>query len=245
MKGLEPSSAFIDLQNFIVNSAIPDATEVKFNKNSPIELAIVNFYSSSLELSWSMLTLIERDTVYHCHILLRSLLEVCADLTILSDDPTYLDSLRLQDLRSDKASLVAAKGGNPYLAKIKREIDIDAGLSKIGRLIKDLERRGVKVLEPAKKYEKAKMNDESEALHRYLSGHVHSGLGALYARHTQPSGDGDFSVVGFRTYSCDDFDGPLLTARDAVHRASLNFHEFFNTKRQEKYRKIIVEGRAS
>ncbi|MGC3939323.1 DUF5677 domain-containing protein [Roseobacter sp. EG26] len=233
------SDIFIELQDLVVDIAIPLAEEIHFEKRDKYSFALVATYFSILEQSWVILALIDKELGLHSLPHLRAQIEGLAEMKLLLGDESYLLSLELRNELASKQRLINAKRGNPYLKLIAEKVEIESELSRIGKRISELERMGAKKYEMKEKLDKADLKDEREALYGYLSDYSHGSLRALLKRHLQDTGDEDFRVVAFHQQDMSEFDATLHTSVDVILRASQLIHHKFETGHEERFLGLI------
>lgn len=239
LKMTEGEELFYRLQGLVVETAIPQSEQIKFDKRNKYDFFLVASYLSTLEKAWAVLALVDRELGIHSLAILRSQLDTFADLRNLLKDPTYLKHLELRSLQTQKDRFIAAKNGNPYLKQIAERINTEGELSVIGEKIKKLVADGAKILSPSEKMQLAELKAEHEAIYPHLSDNVHGGLSAMQSRHLKQVQD-DFEVVAFPVETKDDCIPVMLTAFDIVLRASSLVHLHFKTGYQTHFDDLIV-----
>jgi hypothetical protein len=230
---------FETLQDIVLERAIPRSEEIKFDKRSISDFALIATYCSILEQTWSILALLDKGLGYHAYPLLRCQLEGLADLLLLVREPGSIASLEFRHEKSVHEMLVRAKSGNPYLALISSELCVEDQLSLRGKRMKELAASGGKVIEPREKFRAVGLEDEADALYPMLCDHSHGGIHALIARHVRLGGDGDFEVIAFQNEHSEAFVALLQTSLDIVLRASIEVHEYFRTGHAAEFQKLV------
>jgi hypothetical protein len=189
-----------------------------------------------------MLTIIDCGLGYHSYPLLRGQMEGLADLVNLREDPDYLKHMEFQNQDSIQKHRIAAKSGNPYLSLIAQRPSLDADLSEHGKELKALREKGARKLELKEKMTMARLKDEYEALVVILNDHAHGGIRALRSRHLRDDGN-DYQLVAFRHGDAEVFGAVIQTSTDVVLRASVAFHDAFDTQQSEFFNELIaLEG---
>lgn len=235
----EGERLFAKLQNLVVDNAIPLSENIRFNKHDRYDFFVVCSYLSILEKAWAILALVDRELGTHSLSILRSQLDVFADLTNLLNDRHYLNHLELRRLQNLKERLIAAKAGNPYLASIAKEPNLENELSKLGKGIKKFVSAGAKNLNPSDKMKLAGLKLEHTALYSHLSDHIHGDLGSMLSRHLKQSAN-DFEVVAFPEESKDECVATMQTSLDIVLRASSLVHSHFDTGHHSRFDEMIL-----
>jgi len=143
--------------------------------------------------------LIREEKTFDAKIILRSLLEHFVDLHNLAEDENYHLHFQLPFLKGLKQTLREAQRGNPFFARIAREIPITDELESDSASLQEVKDLGAKDLKVWEKFNRAGLNAEYESLYRSLSKQVHPTYSGIIERHFCIDAEsGDFSVHGFQ-----------------------------------------------
>jgi len=174
---------FEDVQDLILEKAIPHAEEIKFDASNDFQFHIVTLYASSLELAWACLALIEQRLGYFSWITLRSFLEAYIEVKNLINDESYLQHRELENEKTSLLQLRHAKDGNRYFRLIAKDPKLDEKIDIHKASVLKLKNAGVDKLSIERKFELAGEKEIYDGLYRMLSKHVHPNKAGLISRH--------------------------------------------------------------
>lgn len=202
---------------------------IRFDKTHPWHLYLVALYCTLIELTDSIITLIESKKRTGVPPLFRSMLEAYVELKNLHDKPQY--GYHMQASYFDqwlKILKEAKEKPNPYLKDIAGLNNLDSEIEKYEASLLSLKAKGYSPLNVFDRFQKAKMVPEYRSLYNFLSNDAHSNISALVDRHIAVHGN-DFRVVFDKGEPLLDYLIYLDNATYMLIDASKKIHEFFKS----------------
>lgn len=202
---------------------------IKFDKTHPRHLHLVGLYGTLIELSGSIVTLIESKKRTGVPPLFRSMLEAYVEFKNLHEKAEYGYYMQASYLDQWLKVLKEARDKpNPYLKDIAALSNLDAEITKDEAEITSFKNKGYLPLSVFERFQKAGMVPEYRSLYNFLSNDAHSNIRALVDRHLEISGK-DFQVVFYKDEPLKAFVIYLDSATSMLIDASKKIHEFFQT----------------
>jgi len=211
------------------DECIKHSERIVFDKKHPRLLHLVGLYGSLIELTGSLITLIDRKHRTGIPPIFRSVLEAYVEFKNLHNDAKYgyyMDaSYHEQWLKVLKE---AKNKPNPFLQAISEFDNLDEQIKEHEAELEDLNNKGYKSLSIFNRFERAGMVDEYRSLYNFLSNDAHSNIRALVNRHLEIH-ENDFTVVYYKDEPLEDYLPTLDLTAGLLVDASLKIHQFFET----------------
>lgn len=230
--GFEQSEIIAKLQKFIDEMVIPFSLELSVKEGDLQSFAILGKYLLLADRVRASIFLVQAGFGHESHVLVRTILELYAEICLLAKDSSYVDRLALERDEASLRQLQLAASGNPYASSIREFENFSDNLSAKGKAVKAAKSRGIKRLEAKEKFKFADMSPEYDALYPRLSDDLHGGLYSLISRYVKFNEDGsDYWISAFPKELPQDFGASMQTCCDALTRASVEVHRHFSTTR--------------
>ena len=213
----------LELLNNSIEICIELVKDIKFDKSHKWHVNLVCLYLSILELSHSILILIQNDVSIGVPILLRSMMEAFIDFLNLINDREYgyyMDVAKLKEW--SKIFLESKKGNNPYLKSISELKNLDKIIADNKSELADLEKKGYLPIPIFNKFEKVGLIAEYRSMYNFLCCYSHNNGRALIDRHIKIEKDGsDHQLHLFASISnihyIDSCLGILVSSTEKIH----------------------------
>jgi len=202
---------------------------IVFDKKHPRHLHLVGLYGTLIELTGSLLTLIERKHGTGVPPIFRSILEAYIELKNLHEKAEYGYHMDASYYDQWIKVLKEAKNKpNPYLKSIAEIENLDEQIQKFEQELTELKKKGYNPLKVFERFERASMVDEYRSLYNFLSNDAHSNIRALVNRHLEIH-ENDFTVVYYKDEPLEGFLTYLDSVAGLLMDASIRIHGFFET----------------
>lgn len=202
---------------------------IKFDKTHPRHRNLIALYGTLIELSGSIVTLIESKKRTGVPPLFRSMLEAYVELKNLHEKAQYGYYMQASYLDQWLKVLKEAKNKpNPYLKDIAGLNNLDAEIARHEAELLSLKTKGYSPLKVFERFQKAGMVPEYRSLYNFLSNDAHSNIRALVDRHLEIKGN-NFQVVFYKDEPLEEFLTYVDNATYMLIDASKKIHEFFQT----------------
>lgn len=216
----------LDYLKKLHDTLVEFSRELKFDKKHPYHFNLVALYGSMLELSASILALIDQRFRTGIPSIFRTLLETYVEFTNLYNNKTYGYYMEASHIKAWLKLLKEAKlGQNPYLTTITELTNLDALISGNEKLLKDLEMNGFTPLPIYTRFEKANLLNEYRSIYNLMSGDAHSNIQALLDRHLEIKDNYDFNIVYFKDENISRFHPFIYSITNFLINASINIHQ--------------------
>lgn len=230
-----------DLLKTAHDAAVHQTEHLRFDQNHPWHLHLVGIYGSLIELSSTIVLLIENKKATAVPILFRSFVEAYVDFRNLAADRSYGNHMQaayndqwLKVLREAKA------GGNPYLAGIGDAANLHAEIQTKSSELDRLKKQGFRALKVIERFDKADMLEEYRSLYNFMCGHTHNDIRALIDRHLEID-DNDFVVVYYKDEPVESFLTYLDSVCSMLIDASQRMHEVLETSRKQVFDGLLMK----
>ena len=202
---------------------------IRFDTENSLHIYLISIYGTILELTTSILILIESKIYTGIPILLRSILEGFVDLINFTNSYDYIHQLNFDCLNQWIKILNAAKSGNSGLVNFLQDTSLlcDA-ISKAESELESIKRKGIKNIGVEKKFETAGMKDAFDSHYNRLCCDAHNNIRALIDRH-QDHDDKKLSIVFYKKYSTFDIGYYVEVATRIFLKSTKLTHEHFNS----------------
>jgi len=208
---------------------IKNSEHIVFEKKHPRHLYLVGLYGSLIELTGSLIILIENKCITGALPVFRSLLEAYVEFHNLHADAKYGYYMEISYHEQWLKVLEKSKETpNPFLKEISEANTLDKMISKEKSEIKELKNKGYKALNILQRFKKAEMVDEYCSIYNFLSNDAHSNIRALIDRHLEIE-ENSFTVVYYKEKSLENNLHILDSASGLLLKSSLKIHHFFDT----------------
>ena len=148
---------------------------IVFDKKHARHLYSVALYGSLIELSGSLVVLIERKHGTGVPAIFRLLLEAYVELRNLHENAKYGHHMQASyDKQWLKVLKEAKNKPNPYLKDISEIANLDNEIRKYEQELADLKDKGYQPLNVFERFQRAGMEDEYRSLYNFLSSDAHS-----------------------------------------------------------------------
>lgn len=202
---------------------------IVFDKKHPRHLHLIGLYGTLIELTGSLVILIEKKCKAGVPPLFRSILDAYVELKNLHEKAEYGYYMEASYHEQWVKVLREAKlKPNPYLKDISQMDSLDEQIQEHEQNIARLKCNGYAPLSIFQRFEKAGMEDEYRSLYNFLSNDTHSNIRALVNRHIEMQ-DQDFAVVYYKDEPLENFLTYIDSVAGLLTDASLKIHTFFET----------------
>ncbi len=225
-----------EFQKIIVN--------IKFDKENSLQIYLISIYGTILELTTSIIILLENKIYTGIPILLRSALEGFVDLINFTNNYDYMHQLSFDCLNQWMKILNAAKNGNSNLVNFSQDKAMlcDA-ISQSQSELDSLKQKGIKNITTEKKFENAEMKDSYDSHYNRLCCDAHNNIRSLIDRH-QKHEDKKLSIVFYKEHSTFDIGYYIEVITRIFLQSTKLTHEHFNSNSLgiiEKYHSNMKE----
>jgi hypothetical protein len=166
-----------------IKLSIEAARLIKFNKDSLYDQVRVSYFLTLIEQAHAIAILVSEGHAIDANILLRSMLETFVDLRVLLDDRQHIYNIQYDFLRNQIKQLEIAEAGNKYAGEVAIKLDTKKELAEAKKKFLDIQLAGGKRISIEKKFNKAGLKDEYEAIYRSLCSHTHPSYSGIIDRH--------------------------------------------------------------
>ncbi len=223
-----PDKVFAFLKT-IHNEFQPLSVKIAFDKTNPRHRNVIALYGSIIELTGSIIVLLDQRMASGAPILLRAALEAYVDLVNLTKLANYGYCLEVSYLKEWLKILEEAKlGKNEYLAALTDEPTLAQSIQEWQKEKSRLEGKGFRALRIEQKFKHADMDKEYRAVYNMLCSDSHNNLRSLIARHIQREAT-DFEMVFYKAYTLADSAHHVGTNAEIIIRATQVVHDFFDS----------------
>jgi len=231
----------LDFVKHLHDECIRLSEYIVFDKKHPRHLHLVGLYGTLIELTGSLVTLIQRKHRTGVPPIFRSFLEAYVELRNLHEKADYGYHMDASYHKQWIKVLKEAKNKpNPYLRDISQIENLDEEIQKYEQELADLENKGYNPLNVFQRFERAGMEDEYRSLYNFLSNDAHSNIRALVSRHLEIH-ENDFTVVYYKDEPLEGFLTYLDSTAGFLTDASKRIHGFFETGQSEEIEKLSKE----
>jgi len=207
----------------------PLSVKITFDKANPRHRNAMALYGSIIELTGSIIILLDRGMASGVPILLRAILEAFVDLVNLTRTAQYGYYLEVSYIKEWLKILDEAKlGKNEYLASITALLTLDETIAKWRKEKAKLEAKGFHALKIEQKFKQADMEKEYRSIYNILCSDSHNNLRSLIDRHIQRE-ETDFEIVFYKAYTSEDSAHFVGTNAELLLRATQVVHDFFDS----------------
>lgn len=218
----------------------PLSTKLTFDKANLQDRTVISLYGSIIELTGSIIVLLDKRMVSGVPILLRALLEAFVDLVNLTRTSQYAHKLEVSYLKEWLKIFNEAKiGKNEYLTEISEQADLEQTIQKYQKEKSRLESKGIRALKIDEKFKRADLEKLYRSVYNMLCSDSHNNIRSLITRHIQDM-DTDYEMVIYKDYSLADSAHYVGTNSEILIKVSEIVHQFFDSPVKEevdKYRK--------
>ena len=214
---------------------------IVFDKKYPRHRYIVGLYGSLIELTGSLIILVEKKHSTGVPSILRSFLEAYVAFVNLYADENYVKYMYASFHKQWLKVLREAKyNPNPFLKSISEFENIDAKINEHEKELDNLESKKFRPLNVFECFEKAGMVNEYRSLYNFLSNDSHSNIRSLENRHLEIY-ENDFKLVYYKDNQLVDFLPTLDSTAGLLVDATLKIHQYFKTKSKSEIEKWYLE----
>lgn len=200
------------------------AKSLTFDGTHRLHVSTVSLYGSILELSSSLIPLLESEHYSSIPVILRSILEAYVDLENLCKDPTYGYSLEIKSLIENIKFLKEARNEkNVYLGIIAEAPDFEERLSKLETEKSRLIGFGYKDLNKFERFSKAGLENEYKTVYNWLCCASHNDYRILSERHLEAHEQG-IKINYFKEADYQELETFIGVASELLLRASIAIH---------------------
>lgn len=220
----------LDLLKKTHDSLLELSRKLIFDKSHPWHRNLVALYGSLIELSGSLLILLNEGGKIGVPSIFRTFLETYVEFHNLLKDKTY--GFHMEAQYNDqwlKLLKEAAKGSNPYLKLIAELPDLLQKIAKMERELADLKAKGYSPLLVRDRFDRAGMLNEYYSMYNMLSTDTHGNIRALISRHIEIKG-ADFEIVFYKGEPVEEFLSYIDSTCGVLVHAAIGIHELLNSE---------------
>jgi hypothetical protein len=217
------------------------AATFTFDGTHPLHVNAVSLYGSIIELSSSLIPLLNSEHFSAIPVLLRSILEAYVDLENLCRDPKYGYSLEIKYLIENLKFLKEARNEkNAYLNIIAQAPDCEERISKMEAEINRLIQLGYKDLNRFERFSKAGMKNEYRTIYNWLCCASHNDYRALRDRHFEVGEQGS-TIHFFKEADIQDLEVFFGIASELLLRASIAIHTLLSSAKSAELARLRAD----
>lgn len=225
----------------LLTDLLNHAATFTFDGTRPLHVNSVSLYGSILELSGSLVPLLDTEHYSAIPVVLRSVLEAYVDLENLCKDPKYGYSLEIKTLVEGLKFLREAKNEkNAYLGIIAEAPDLDERLSGMEAEKNRLISLGYKDLNKFERFSKAGLENEYRTVYNWLCCAAHNDYRALRERHLDKQEQG-LKIHYFKEADYQELETLLGIASELLVRSSIAIHSLLNSERMADFKRLREE----
>lgn len=220
----------LDLLKKLHDDLIGFAAKLSFDKNHPWHRNLVALYGSLIELSGSLLILLNEGGKIGVPSIFRTFLETYVEFCNLLKDRTYGNYMEAQySFQWLELLKEAAKAANPYLESISKMPELSQNIDRIEKKLVDLKSKGYKPLRVRERFEKAGMRNEYYSMYNLLSTDTHGNIRALIKRHIEIKG-ADFDIVFYKNEPIEEFLTYIDSTCGMLVHSAIGMHELLGSE---------------
>lgn len=215
----------LDLLKKLHDSLLEFSRKLTFDKSHPWHRNLVALYGSLIELSGSLLILLNERGMIGVPSIFRTILETYVEFHNLLKDKTY--GYHMEAQYNDqwlKLLKEASKGTNPYLKSIAELPDLSQKIAEMERGLADLKAKGYSPLLVRDRFDRAGMLNEYYSMYNMLSTDTHGNIRALISRHIEIKG-ADFEIVFYKDEPLEEFLSYIDSTCGVLVHAAIGIHE--------------------
>ena len=216
------------------------STDITFDKRNQADFSRIALYGTLIEFTGAIINLIENRGRIAVPSAFRSLLEASVELRNLNMNPSYIEHMYASHTKQWLDVLKEAKKGNPYLASLKKELNLDEIIANDKKALEALRAKGKEPLKISERFKRANMVEEYRSMYNFLSCDAHSNIRALVTRHFEECGS-DFNLVLYKDEPIESFVATLDSTAALLIEASIAIHKSFSSKRVANVEALLSE----
>jgi hypothetical protein len=171
------TSELLDLLATSIRCAERVRENLRFDFYNSQQKVCIGLFQAVIEYAKAVHEIVLRRLFYAPTALHRAALEAYVDIVNASEDRGYCEHLEAADSLSWKRLLERASAeSNPLLKEIAEAEFFETARRMHSERVRQLEKKGVKKLEPAERFQLAGMTDEYEAAYAMLSAEAHNNV---------------------------------------------------------------------
>lgn len=183
--------------------------EISFNKKSIKSVLAIGIFSSMIELTRSMITLLETNNFTGPYSIFRTFLECYVDVINIHNNEEYFKLLMLEFHEREERLMRSSKKGNKYTKSLLEMDNFCLIYKKHKNEIRSLKKIVQRVdgkTTIAEKFTMAGLKDEYDSIYSKLCTEAHSSLEAVLNRHLEFDEDNkDMTVLLYNNKKAADF----------------------------------------
>ncbi len=216
------------------------STDITFDKRNQADFSRIALYGTLIEFTGAIINLIENRGRVAVPSAFRSLLEAFVELRNLNKDPSYVEHMYASYTDQWLYVLKEAKKGNPYLASLRKELNLDEIIANDEKALAALRAKGKGPLNIFERFDRANMVEEYRSMYNFLSCNAHSNIRALVTRHFEESSS-DFNLVLYKDEPIESFVATLDSTAALLIEASVAIHKAFSSKHVANVEALLSE----
>ncbi len=236
----------MELLNFLIklhDQCLDLTRRLTFDKSFNADGIVVSLYGSLIELTGSLITLIESEKTAGVSSVFRTFLEAYVDFVIILNDRSYQNHYYAAYHKKWVALLQASKKGNRFLDSVAKMENLDQMIASHESELAKLKKMGFSPLPVFQRFNMAGMKDEYQSIYRFESGGVHNDLTTLLKRHFE-RGEDEYSLAIYKPISSDDVISVVDTAAGLLFGATVRIHEHLKSGCDDELKKLGDEFNA-
>ena len=239
----------MEIFNFIKqlhDESLQLSKKIIFNHKHPRQLHLIGLYGSLIELSGSLVILIDQKVRAGVSSIFRTILETYVEFHNLYEKAEYGYHMNASHHKEWIKVLEEAKDkSNPYLKGISGLENLNLQIKEHNDELSKLKEKGFTPLRISERFERAGMESEYRSLYNFLSCDAHSNIRALFNRHANIHADCKyFNVVYYTDEPLESFLTYIDSTSGLLVNASNNIHKYFETGLLKEVEKIENELKA-
>ncbi len=220
----------LDLLKKLHDSLLEYSRGLNFDKSHPWHRNLLALYGSLIELSGSLLILLNEGGNIGIPSIFRTFLETYVEFFNLLRDKKYGYYMEAQyNDQWLKLMKEASKGINPYLRSIAEHPTLSQKIDEMQKELENLKTKGYSPLRVRDRFERAGMLNEYHSLYNMLSTDTHGNICALISRHMEIRG-ANFEIVYYKDSPIKEFLPYIDFTCGILIQASIGIHELLGSK---------------
>lgn len=206
------------------------SSRLAFNADDAAHVFVISLYGSLIDLTNSILTLIDAGACSGVPIILRTMLENRIELKLLIADPAdHIPRMRLGLNKDWHNRLKSAAQGNPYLVQIAEDERFEENRQRHESALEQAREEKRRVERIAEKFHRAGHDQLYKSVYSVLSDHAHSSVGGLINRHLVRAPNGRINITYLRDFGPGEANLYASSAAELLIDGGVETHRFLTS----------------
>lgn len=231
----------MDLLKKLHDTLLAFSRKLTFDKSHSWHRNLVALYGSLIELSGSLLILLNEGGKIGVPSVFRTFLETYVEFYNLLKDKKYGYHMEAQ-YKDQWLKLLkeAAKRTNPFLKSISERPSLPQEIAEIEKELDEIKSKGYKPLLVKDRFDRAGMLNEYYSVYNMLSADTHGNIRALISRHVEMK-DTDFEMVLYKDEPVEAFLSSIDSTCGILVHAAIGIHELLGKEVLSEVKGLIED----